>query len=196
MGCLADIISLEQEVESLKITLSLRSDFNLIDAFSMLDPSCRSELTPSELQEQLLPLGVELSDHELRLLFARYADRPDLLTYSNFSDAFLPCDEHYCRQLIGKRLTFKDTTHEKREGGQEQNAQWLTDLTCFDSETSHLFASVWQAIARLENATESIRRKLVRRPTFGLEKAFKSLDNDSDGFITVKDVSALVSDLV
>ena len=196
VGCLADIISLEQEVESLKIALSLRSDFNLIDAFSLLDPSCRSEVTASELQEQLHSLGVELSDHELRLLFARYAENPDLLTYSKFSDIFLPCDEFYCRQLIGKRLTFKDTTQGKKEGCEVHSAQWLADLSCFDSETLDLFASVWHALVKLERATESIRRKLVGRPAFDLEQAFKSLDSDSDGFITVKDVSALRSDSV
>lgn len=194
-GCLADIISLEQEVESLKIALSLRSDFNLIDAFSLLDPSCRSEVTACELQEQLRSLGVELSEHELRLLFARYAESPDLLTYSEFSDIFLPCDEFYCRQLIGKRLTFKDTTQGKKEG-LAHSSQWLADLSCFDLETMDLFASVWHALVKLENATESIRRKLMGRPAFDLEQAFKSLDNDFDGFITVKDVSALRSDSV
>jgi hypothetical protein len=50
LSCLVDMISLEKDVEMMKINLSLKSDFNLMDAFGMLDRDCRSEVNPTELR--------------------------------------------------------------------------------------------------------------------------------------------------
>jgi hypothetical protein len=46
---LAEMLKQELKVEELKIALSQRDDFNLIDAFSLLDRDCRSEVTPCQL---------------------------------------------------------------------------------------------------------------------------------------------------
>lgn len=50
IGCLVDLISLEKDVEMMKINLTLKTDFNLMDAFSLLDKDCRSEVNPTELR--------------------------------------------------------------------------------------------------------------------------------------------------
>lgn len=84
------------------MSLALKSDFNLIDAFSQLDKECKSEVTQSELKQQLGLLGVELGSEDIQLIFGRYAG--PLLTYSNFTDMVLPAEDYYCRILIGKRL--------------------------------------------------------------------------------------------
>lgn len=90
----------------LKINLTLKPDFNLMDAFSLLDRDCRSEITPTELRRQLAVLGLDLQEEDLVLIFNRYGETDTMISYSNFTDSFLPGDEYYCRLLIGKRLTY------------------------------------------------------------------------------------------
>lgn len=50
IGCLVDLISVEKDLEMIKINLTLKPDFNLMDAFSLLDRDCRSEINPTELR--------------------------------------------------------------------------------------------------------------------------------------------------
>lgn len=42
VSCLAELIGLEKDLEVLKINLGMREDFNLIDAFGILDTQCKS----------------------------------------------------------------------------------------------------------------------------------------------------------
>lgn len=49
IGCLIELINFEKEVEILKINIALKPEFNLMDAYSILDRDCHSEITPSEL---------------------------------------------------------------------------------------------------------------------------------------------------
>lgn len=106
LECLVELIGLEKEVEVMKINLALRQDFNLMDAFGLLDRECRSEVNPTELRQQLAVLGLRLESEDLTLVFHRYADTDTSMCYTTFTDAFLPCDEYYCRLLIGKRLSY------------------------------------------------------------------------------------------
>ena len=46
MRCLQEIIAFEQELESQKVNLSLRDDFNLIDAFGLLDHDGKGNINP------------------------------------------------------------------------------------------------------------------------------------------------------
>lgn len=41
-----DIIFLERELESAKIELALKPDFNLLDSFKLLDPNSKGFVTP------------------------------------------------------------------------------------------------------------------------------------------------------
>ncbi len=90
----------------MKINLSLREDFNLIDAYALLDVKGKSSVSRTELRDALLSLKICFTDNDLELLFSQYSVDGSVLTYSNFSDAFLPKDQHYLKQLIAKRLIY------------------------------------------------------------------------------------------
>ena len=47
--CLHEILLFEKDLEVQKINLSLREDFNLIDAFGILDEEGRGEMNTEEL---------------------------------------------------------------------------------------------------------------------------------------------------
>ena len=58
---LFDMLSFEKDLEVQKINLSLREDFNLIDAFGMLDEEGRGTMSPLELYASLRELDVNMT---------------------------------------------------------------------------------------------------------------------------------------
>ena len=62
----------EKDLELQKINLSLREDFNLIDAFGILDEDGRGTMTPLELYSSLRELDVIMTQEDSCLLFLRY----------------------------------------------------------------------------------------------------------------------------
>ena len=71
---LKEIIFAEREVESAKIELALKSDFNIVDAFKMLDMRCAGVLTQQDLIEGLKRnLGfIDFASDDIHLLFRRF----------------------------------------------------------------------------------------------------------------------------
>lgn len=105
MRCLHEIIMLEKDLELRKIGMCLREDFNLIDAFGILDEDGKGNLNPIELHTALAKLNVKASQDDCSLLFHRCNREVDgLLKYSEFTSTFMPVDQHYARQLGSKRL--------------------------------------------------------------------------------------------
>jgi len=89
----------------MKINLSLRDDFNLIDAFGILDEDGKGDINPQELHVALRKLDIPATQEDCYLLFLRFNREVDgLLKYSEFTSAFMPMDQHYARQLGSKRL--------------------------------------------------------------------------------------------
>jgi len=80
-------------MEQFKIGLAKCQDFNLIDAFGMLDTDGRGYISAAELHEGLNACDMVLSVDDCRLFLQRYNTEQDgLLKYSEFSGAFLPLD--------------------------------------------------------------------------------------------------------
>ena len=95
----------EKDIEVMKINLSLRDDFNLIDAFGILDEDGKGDINPQELHVALRKLDIPATQEDCYLLFLRFNREVDgLLKYSEFTSAFMPMDQHYARQLGSKRL--------------------------------------------------------------------------------------------
>ena len=69
-----DTIFLERELESAKIELTLKPDFNLVDGFKMMDTTNKGYLTSSDLVDSLVnTLGVrEVTNDDIYLLLRRY----------------------------------------------------------------------------------------------------------------------------
>jgi Ca2+-binding EF-hand superfamily protein len=95
-----DIISLERELEQFKVSLAKCNDFNLIDAFGIIDKDGRGYVTASELHEVLTDFNLVVALDDCRLLFQRYNREQDgALKYSEFTDAFFPFDHKHARLL-------------------------------------------------------------------------------------------------
>jgi hypothetical protein len=69
LKCLTEIMGLEKDYEVMKINLSLREDFNLIDAYALLDVKAKSSVSRTELRNALLSLKICFPENDLELLF-------------------------------------------------------------------------------------------------------------------------------
>ena len=96
-------LELEKRLERVKIDLTLRTDFNLIDAFRIFDSEGKGWITPQEVKESLSLFGVFASIDDLNLYFSRYdKDEDGKLRYSEFCDSFLPTDAFHASLLAKK----------------------------------------------------------------------------------------------
>lgn len=88
-----EVIFVERDIESAKIDLALKSDFNLVDAFRIFDMRGLGFITSQELVDGLrmnLDFG-EFCPDDIYMFFKRY-DRSGRgrITFAEFSEAILP----------------------------------------------------------------------------------------------------------
>lgn len=96
-------LELERNIEKSKVSLSLKTDFNLIDAFRLFDPCGTGIASVEDIQKGLEEMGMSASDKELRLFMKRFdKDMDGQLRYSEFCDAFLPVDSFHASLLAKK----------------------------------------------------------------------------------------------
>ena len=72
-----DFIQLERELESNKVSLALKHDFNLTDAFKIFDNYPRGSVTIHDLRDGLSAIGVFPTSEEVELFMTRYDEDHD-----------------------------------------------------------------------------------------------------------------------
>ena len=81
----------------------MRPEFNLIDAFRLLDPHGRGSVSKHDLAINLQRLGIEPTNAELTVFMKRFdKDNDSMLRYSEFCEAFLPIDSFHASLLAKK----------------------------------------------------------------------------------------------
>lgn len=167
---LKEIIFMERELEAAKIELSLKPDFNLLDAFKMLDLQNKGWISFSELADVLNRTfdidTISLSGRELfDLVFKRYdTNRDQKLSLAEFCKAFTPSGKEYAALVQGRAEFYAKRGINPRE--------------FFNSDTRREFRTVWEVLIHTEKMTERLRHKLAGRPLFNLRSAFKYIDRD------------------
>ena len=76
MNSLIDYINLERDLEKLKVSVALKEDFNLIDAFGLIDIQGKGYVTPMEIREALLDMGLRVTTDEIFLVMSRFCPGP------------------------------------------------------------------------------------------------------------------------
>jgi Ca2+-binding EF-hand superfamily protein len=81
---------LERELESSKVALTLKPDFNLHDAFKIFDHNHYGYISIADLRDGLAAIGVFPTSEEADLVFKRYDSDLNLrINFHEFSSAFL-----------------------------------------------------------------------------------------------------------
>ena len=84
-------LELERNMEQIKLKLSKRPDFNLIDAFRIFNVNSSGSASINDLVNGLHKMGMSVSVEEMTLFMSRFDKDNDLkLRYSEFCQAFLP----------------------------------------------------------------------------------------------------------
>ncbi len=171
---------MERELESAKIELSLKPDFNLLDAFKVLDVQNKGWLSFQELAESL-HRNIDIDSlsvggmESVDLLFRRYDSNRDLkLSLAEFCKALTPAGKEYA-VLVEGRAEF----YSKRG---------LHPRDFFNLDTRREIRHVWEALINTEKMTERLRQKLAQRPFFNFKQAFRHIDKDQNGAITTSDL--------
>ena len=100
-----DSIFLERELESAKIELTLKPDFNLLDGFRMLETHAKGHLSPNDLLDSLINIvGIrEVTQNDVYLVFRRYDPRSTgRLNFNQFCQIVTPQSKEYASLLTGR----------------------------------------------------------------------------------------------
>jgi len=90
---LREQLKLENDVEEAKITLTACPDFNLMDAFQVIDKYSKGWVTGPEITEALADNGLYPHKDDVYLFVRRYDNDSDgRILYSDFCEAFTPKD--------------------------------------------------------------------------------------------------------
>lgn len=100
-----EVLRLESKTEALKQQLALRPDFNLFDAFKVLDIDNQGVISADSLKRALQDIGIYSRDQELELFLKRYSSGSGdglSLRFSESVDAFLSANTYYAT-LVNRR---------------------------------------------------------------------------------------------
>lgn len=176
---LRDLIRVENDIEREKVSLALKSDFNLTDAFKIFDTNYCGHICVTELRDGLAAIGVFPTSEELDLFITRYDTTGDRrLNMREFSDAFLALDAYYAGMV-------------ERRGSNHRYPLYRRD-DCFLPDTQLEFRAVWRTHMRSEVASETVRQRLSRMPYFNVYEAFNSLDMNDSGAISREEFKRLI----
>ncbi|EGR33485.1 hypothetical protein IMG5_051630 [Ichthyophthirius multifiliis] len=173
-------IVLDRDLEDLKNQLALRRDFNIEDAFRIIDQNGRGFVSKIEFESALNKIGIFPSKNELFLFFQRYdKDNDGLLQYSEFNDLISPQNFEFAYLSKSREPLYCDP-----ENG----------LFNFSTETRRIFQKLMNKIFLSEVEAEIIRQQLNIRPLFSVYNAFQAIDNLDSGFITLQNFKQILND--
>jgi len=172
-------IALENELEEAKNRLALQPDFNVPDAFDLLDRHHFNSLSSSELSDSLASNGIYTVSEDVFLFVKRYDRNFDgRLGYTEFQDAIIPKSASLATTLQLRRAHYSILRVPRHE--------------YFSSYTRELFFKTLRVHFSVEASAENLRRRLLRIPGFSASDAFAAVDSDRNGFITRDEFRAIL----
>eukprot|EP00347_Sterkiella_histriomuscorum_P002529 403367801 len=100
---LEEYLRLEKRIEEVKQQLALKYDFNIFDAFKVLDINGTGAITHADMKKALNDIGIYCSDDEITLFIARYdRDEDGVLKFSEFVDSLISADPYHATILNRK----------------------------------------------------------------------------------------------
>lgn len=111
-----EMIINEKDLESAKMYLAEQVDFNMVDAFQMMDDMSRGFVTKEQILTILVENRVFVEKDEI-MKFVKRFDRTNQqrLQYSDFCEAFTPKDSYYSHVLGVRKPTFIYSNFQKKD---------------------------------------------------------------------------------
>lgn len=179
---LYDIIREERDLETAKINLARRADYNLYDAFRIFDTTNRGFITLGELRDGLAAIGLYPSTSDIELYIKRYDRQGDRrLRFSDFSDSFTPSTDLYSASTLNRR-----------HSNNYPVSRFSARDDCFDAGTRIEFRAAWNTHFKVEAMCEGIRQRLRALPCFDLYSAFLTCDLYHDSVVSKDELRRLI----
>jgi Ca2+-binding EF-hand superfamily protein len=176
---LKDLCNQEQELETAKIALAQKHDFNLRDAFDIFDVPRYGQIDSYQLRSGLNAINVFPTSEEIDLFIQRYDKNGDRrLTFHEFQNAFLARDRYYS-DMVTRRPSNYTPRPIRRDD-------------CFLPNTAFEFQNMWRTHFRVESSGESLRQRLNSRPGFNCYEAFNSLDLNDNGSLDATELKRMI----
>ena len=170
---LKKLMSIESQIEKIKIDLALNPDFNCEDAFRIFELDGREYLDKDDLKYGLNLIGIFPTEQELRLLMKRFdLQRHGVINYADFFDIVVPFEKQY-RTMVEERMP--------------NSCCACRCLDAFSFNTVSTLKDLFNYIISAENEINDLRRgygnlRLKLRDIFGL------LDYLRRGYFTNSDL--------
>ena len=167
------IMLAENQIEKIKVDLSLCPDFNCEDCFRIFELDGKGKLYPDDIKYGLRLIGVFASDFEIKLLFKRFdLQKRGYINYSDFFDIFVPFQKEY-RTIV-----------------EERKPNSCCPCRCpdvFCPETLSILKNLMDAIIKHENNFNFLRRGFTTL-NLKLNHIFENIDFLKMGYFTNNDL--------
>lgn len=171
-------IKISRDIERKKNELSLKHDFNLIDAFKMLDANDYGSISIGDFEDTFRHFAFNAPRDEIFLLIKHFSNLKNTrLTFADFSDIFSPKQDEYAR-ILRNRSASGSSSYDR--------------FRVFSRDTTELFLETFRLIFDAESLAERVRQRLSRMPEFSLHQAFVAVDKDRNGFITIDEFQSIL----
>ena len=156
---LKKLMSVESEIERVKIDLSINPDFNCEDAFRIFELDARGFLDKEDLKYGLNLLNVYPTDIELRLLLKRFdLLKQGVINYADFFDIIVPFEKEN-RSSVEQRLP--------------RSCCPCRSIDVFSFGTINTLKNLFNLIINAENQINNMRRtmgtlRMKLRDVFGM----------------------------
>jgi Ca2+-binding EF-hand superfamily protein len=163
-------LRIESQLEKNKAALLSQADFNLMDAFRMIDNQDKCFVTLYEFKEALKRLGVPSNDLSVEMLYKRY--NKDCNGKFQFSD--------FCEMMLPKEASSLNIIYKRSPSGEE--------VPKLSKEAIEAFKMILKESLELELAGEEIRLKFNKNPKFNLCRLFEDINRSATGYISLNEV--------
>jgi Ca2+-binding EF-hand superfamily protein len=172
---------LEGQLEKKRRDLALRTDFNLCDTYKLFlnlqmgKPGIDCDDVYAAITQNL---EVDISKDEVFIIFYKVdKDGDGYWSYDELQQAFVPRENEYAI-LVNSRGGFY---------GGESNLKHY-----FEGETRNTLKKFIRALCECEISVELIRQKISNKLQIKPEAAFKAVDKDDKGYLSVNDLREFI----
>lgn len=168
-----ELIDGEMEIESYKIDLALKEDFNCEDFFRLFEFEGQGYITSEDLNYGLNLLNLKSNEQTIKLLMKRFdLLKENKLNYGDFFDMIVSFQRSY-RNLIEKRIPLS------------KNPENILDS--IDKRTISCFKVLLLSIIEFEYRINNIRKKLNLDEN-KIKELFDIIDINNKGFLVYNDL--------
>lgn len=177
---LFDMIQYEKMLEQKKQELVEKADFNLMDAYAMIDEKSLGWVSAPQLLTFLMEADTFCHKDDVYSFTRRFdRDNDSRLLYSDFCEAMTPKDTYYAHALNSRKFKY---IHNKE----------IPKKFYFCDSTRNAFHLLFKAHFECEEKIEVCKKRLTRTPTFNIHDAFSCVDAFKQGRLTKDDLKRLM----